>query len=67
MRKCKICKKSEALYLMQYIASDTPSFYFPGEHVRGFSTTPVCEACADKQREANREANQDAAIPSAVQ
>jgi hypothetical protein len=55
MRKCKICKKNEALYLMQYIASDTPSFYFPGEHVRGFGTTPVCEDCAEKQRTATHQ------------
>jgi len=52
MRKCKICKTNESVYVMQYIGSDEPSFYFPGSHIRGFSTTPVCEECAEKQRQA---------------
>jgi hypothetical protein len=66
MKRCKFCGQP-AIYLMQYIGSDEPSFYFPGSHIRGFGTTPVCEQCADKQREANREANQDVVIPTAVQ
>jgi len=51
MRKCKICKTNEAVYVMQYIGSSEPSFYFPGSHIRGFSTTAVCEECAEKQRQ----------------
>jgi len=48
MRKCAVCKQREAVYVMQYIASSSPSFYMPGYHVRGFRTTPVCQECADK-------------------
>ena len=61
VRKCKLCGK-EAVYLMQYIGSDEPSFYFPGSHIRGFSTTPVCEDCAEKQRQAARQ--QPAQVPA---
>jgi hypothetical protein len=30
MRKCKSCGKREAIYLVQYVASDKPSIYTPG-------------------------------------
>jgi hypothetical protein len=52
MRKCKSCGKREAIYLVQYVASDKPSIYTPGYHIRGFSTLPVCQECADRIRAA---------------
>lgn len=48
MRKCKSCGKGEAIYLLQYVASDKPSIYTPGNHIRGFRTIPICQECADR-------------------
>lgn len=50
MRKCKICDNQEAVYAMQYIADDSPSFYTLGSHVRGFSVIPVCSDCAAERK-----------------
>lgn len=49
-RKCMYCTK-EADYLMQFVASDIPSFYAPGYHVRGFDTFPVCFDCTNVIKE----------------
>lgn len=50
-RKCELCHEEEAVYALQYIASDEPSFYTLGEHIRGFRVTRVGSACAWKIRE----------------
>lgn len=50
--KCTRCKQNEAVYAMQHIGEDKPSFYALGWHVRGFKVVAkVCQACADKIRE----------------
>jgi hypothetical protein len=52
MRRCKVCGKNEAEWIMQYM--DTfdnggnaymPTFSLPGHHYRGFRTIPVCDPC----------------------
>lgn len=45
MSKCQVCKRQAAIWAMQYIASDEPSFYTLGSHIRGFKVTKVCDAC----------------------
>ena len=50
--KCTRCKKAEAVYAVQYIGEDKPSFYILGWHIRGFKVVDkVCQACVDKIRE----------------
>lgn len=47
--KCEICKADEAIWAMQFIASDTPDFYTLGSHIRGFSVIKLCDDCAEQQ------------------
>jgi len=49
--KCQICKKNEAVYAMQYIAEEKPSFYRLGSHIRGFLVIKVCDNCRVKEIE----------------
>ena len=49
---CDRCKQAEAIYAVQYIGEDKPSFYTLGWHTRGFRIVArVCQACADKIKE----------------
>ncbi|MHA2428653.1 MAG: hypothetical protein ACXADB_11580 [Candidatus Hermodarchaeia archaeon] len=48
MAKCKRCKKREAFWAMQYVASDRPTFTRPGNHYRGFKVVKVCDPCRIK-------------------
>ena len=43
--KCEICKNETAIYAMQYIAEDKPSFYTLGYHIRGFWVVKICDTC----------------------
>lgn len=40
--RCKYCN-DEAVYAMQFIGEDTPTFYRLGWHIRGFTVYKVCE------------------------
>jgi len=53
MTKCQECKKNEAEYAKQYIASDEPTYSTLGSHYRGFKVVKVCEDCknASEQKE----------------
>jgi|GEM_PF-4747168 len=53
--KCEICKQKESDYAMQYIASDMPSFYSLGWHIRGFKVIKVCNDCRKKIIEKNKQ------------
>lgn len=44
---CQVCKQAEAIYAMQYIGEEEPSFYRLGYHIRGFTMTKVCAECAE--------------------
>ncbi len=44
---CQVCKQREAVYAMQYIGEEEPSFYRLGYHMRGFTMTKVCAECAE--------------------
>lgn len=44
---CQVCKQAEAVYAMQYIGEEEPSFYRLGYHIRGFTMTKVCAECAE--------------------
>ena len=44
---CQVCKQAEAIYAMQYIGEEKPSFYRLGYHMRGFTMTKVCAECAE--------------------
>ena len=44
---CQVCKRREAVYAMQYIGGEEPSFYRLGYHIRGFTMTKVCSECAE--------------------
>lgn len=44
---CQVCKQREAVYAMQYIGEEEPSFYRLGYHIRGFTMTKVCAECAE--------------------
>jgi len=46
-RKCQLCCKRPATWIMQYVASDKPSFTLPGSHYRGFATTRLCDVCKE--------------------
>lgn len=46
--KCQLCKSNDALYAMQFVGEDRPSFYRFGYHIRGFKVTKVCEPCKEK-------------------
>ena len=46
--KCQVCKTEYAEFAVQYIASDEPSVYCLGEHIRGFSMLKVCWDCAQE-------------------
>ena len=48
MVKCQVCKEREAIWAMQYIGEDAPSFYTLGSHIRGFKVTKVCDKCRKK-------------------
>jgi hypothetical protein len=45
MKKCQRCKVNDAIWIVQYIASNEPTFTLPGNHYRGFKTMIVCESC----------------------
>ena len=49
-RMCEHCKTEEAVYAMQYIASDEPSLYTLGSHIRGFPVIRVCSRCGAEQK-----------------
>lgn len=53
MRKCKYTKgcQNEAIWAMQFIGEDKPSFYAFGWHIRGFKVTPVCDDCFNKEND----------------
>lgn len=62
MRKCRICRKREAVYLLQDLG-DGPVLYLPGWHIRGFPAIPVCEECgeqAKRKTQSNREQREQA-------
>jgi len=46
--KCQICKVGEALFAMQHIAEETPTFTTLGSHYRGFKVTKTCDSCRKK-------------------
>ena len=46
--KCQVCKQQEAVWAMQYIGEDVPSFYTLGSHIRGFRVTKVCDKCREE-------------------
>ena len=46
--KCQICKTNEAIYAMQHIAEETPTFTTLGSHYRGFKVTKTCDSCRQK-------------------
>ena len=48
--KCQVCKQNEAVWAMQYVASDVPSFTRLGSHYRGFHVTKVCDACREEYK-----------------
>lgn len=50
MIKCKICKKNEAVWAMQYIGENKPSFYTLGWHIRGFLVVKICDDCKVKEQ-----------------
>lgn len=47
MAKCQLCKRDEAIWAMQYIGEDTPTFTTLGSHYRGFRVTKVCDDCKE--------------------
>lgn len=50
--KCHVCHVREAIYALQYIASDDPTFSTLGSHYRGFPVVAkVCGECADSIRD----------------
>jgi len=50
--KCQICKEREAVYAMQDLpGNDKLSFYFLGEHIRGFKVIKVCIECMEARRD----------------
>lgn len=50
--KCECCKAEEAIYALQFVASDDPTFSTLGSHVRGF---PVVAKVGDKCAELIRD------------
>ena len=46
--KCQICKVGEAIFAMQHIAEETPTFTTLGSHYRGFKVTKTCDSCRKK-------------------
>ena len=42
---CQICEDNEAVWAMQFIGEDKPTFYVLGWHIRGFRVTKVCDGC----------------------
>lgn len=44
---CKICGQNEAIWAMQYIGEETPTFSSLGWHYRGFPVTKVCDICKE--------------------
>lgn len=50
MPKCQICHQNEAMWAMQYVASEIPSFTTLGSHYRGFHVTKVCDACREAKK-----------------
>lgn len=59
--KCQLCRKNEAVWSMQYIAEDKPTFAVPGWHYRGFKVTKVCDECQKVIEEKGYTADQVAA------
>lgn len=59
-RLCEICRSKEIdergrlihepVWAMQYIASDMPSFYRLGSHIRGFGLIRICDKCRQKHK-----------------
>ena len=47
MMKCQVCKRNEAIWAMQYIGEDRPTFSTLGSHYRGFKVTKVCDECKE--------------------
>jgi len=57
---CQICKAGEALWALQYVGENTPTFSTLGSHYRGFAVTKVCDGCKDEmQATEERHANGD--------
>ena len=49
IRRCEICKEREAIWAMQYVGEDTPTFSTLGSHYRGFRVVKVCDECKEKR------------------
>ena len=45
MPTCRRCKEKEAVYALQYLDGDNPTFYLLGNHIRGFGVGKVCDDC----------------------
>ena len=45
MAKCRVCKQEEAIWAMQYIGEDVPTFSRIGSHYRGFGVVKLCDNC----------------------
>ena len=51
MTKCQVCKARHAVWAMQYIAEDKPTFSTLGSHYRGFHVTKICDDCKESIQE----------------
>jgi len=49
--KGQLCKNNTAIWAMQFIGEDVPSFYRLGYHIRGFGVIKVCDECRVKEKE----------------
>ena len=45
--RCQVCHQNEAIWAMQYVGEDTPTFSTLGSHYRGFRVTKVCDGCRE--------------------
>ena len=49
MPRCQLCLQNEAMWAMQYVGDDKPTFTLLGSHYRGFRVVKVCDACKEKE------------------
>jgi hypothetical protein len=43
--KCQNCHEHEAIWAMQFVGQDTPTYSRLGSHYRGFRVTKLCDEC----------------------
>lgn len=46
--RCDECSTREAVYAMQYLGEEVPTFYRLGYHIRGFKLRRLCIECKER-------------------